>query len=174
MKLTWFGETALRIHIGGQVVVIDADAACDGVDRNELRSGADSLVALDGPLVPADGKTWKPRPSQRLLDAGDNTRPVVIWSIGERAVLVDPDEDMPLLVLGGAVPALGRWVERAVVVLAGPDLASRAGILVEAAAPRLIGLAGSEREASAAFDAVRDRLDGTGLVVLEPGMAVEV
>lgn len=174
MKLTWFGGTALRIHIGGQVVVVDADAAAVGVDGNELRSGADIMATLDGAHMQADGRTWKARPAQRLLDAGEETRPVEIWSIGDGALLVDPDEDMPLLVLGGAVPALGRWVERAVILLAGPGLTERAQALVDAAAPRLLALAGGEADIDATIGAIRDRLDGTGLVALEAGLAVEV
>lgn len=174
MKMTWFENTALRVHIGGQILVIDADAAAEGVDRNELVSGADYVVSLAGKLPLADGRTWRPRSAQRLIDVGDTGRAAEIWSLGAGALLIDADDDMPLLVLGGAVPALGRWVERAVVVLAGPDLAARAEGLVGKASPRLIGLAGNESEIDAALAIVRDKLDGTGLVALEPGLAVEV
>ncbi len=174
MKLTWFGATALRVHIGGQVIVIDADAAPAGIDGAELVSGADMLLALDNAGRPADGRTWKPRPAQRLLDAGDSIRPADSWSLGPRAALIDPDEDMPLLVLGGEVPALGRWVERSVVLVAGPDLARRLADLLDATRPRLIALAGEEADVDVALRDNRDRLDGTGLVALEPGLAVEV
>lgn len=174
MKLTWFGETALRVHIGGRIVVIDADRAPGGVDGNELTSGADLIVRLDGEHSPADGVAWRPRPAQRLLDAEGRTRDVDLWSLGERAVLIDPDEDMPLLVVGGTVPELGRWAERAVVLLAGTALKEQALALVDASAPRLIGLAGSEGAVDVAIAAIRERLDGTGLVALEPGLAVEV
>lgn len=173
MKLTWFGDTALRVHIGGQIVVIDADAAGQGVDRTELCSGADAVLALDGPHAEADASTWRPRAARRLLDAGDDVRPVEFWSMGLGALLVAPDDDMPLLVLGGAVPKLGRWVEHAVVLMVGPDLATRAKALLEGAAPRLIALAGEEAEIDAAIDEIRDRLDGTGLLALERGLAVE-
>jgi hypothetical protein len=173
MKLTWFGSSALRIYLGGEVVVIDADAAAEGVDRNELRSGADQVLELNGSHAATDGKDWKPRPAQRLLEAGDAVRPVAVWTLGERALLIDPDEDRPLLVLGGAVPELGRWVERAVVLLVGTGLAERAQVLVERGAPRLIALAAAEVEIDAAIAAIRDLLDGTGLVALEPGLAVE-
>lgn len=174
MKLTWFGDTALRAHIGGEIIVIDADAAGQGVDRNELDSGADHVVALTGAHERTDGKSWKPRPVQRLLDAGEVTRAAAIWSLGDGALLIDPDEDMPLLVLGGPVPALGRWVERAVVLLVGVSLAQRAEELIGAALPRLIVLAGAETEIEQAIAAIRDRLDGTGLMALERGLAVEV
>jgi hypothetical protein len=36
-----------------------------------------------------------------------------------------------------------------------------------------VALAGPEAEIDAAFERVRSRLDGTGLVALEPGLAVE-
>ncbi|SMQ64907.1 hypothetical protein SAMN06295905_1090 [Devosia lucknowensis] len=174
MKLTWFGDTALRVHLGGQVVVLDAHAAGVGVDRGELTAGADRVIELSGRQALAEGLTWRPRVAQRLLEAGNTTRAVDVWSLGEGALLLDPDEDMPLLVLGGAVPKLGRWVERAVVVLVGADIAGRALTLVGRSAPRLMALAGSESDVDAAFEVLRDRLDGTGLVALEPGLAVEV
>jgi hypothetical protein len=60
------------------------------------------------------------------------------------------------------------------VVLIGEGLAGRGCKLLERAAPRLIALAGSESEMDAAFEALRDRLDGTGLIALERGLAVEV
>lgn len=174
MKLTWFGGSCLRANIGGQVLVIDPDDASADVERNELLSGADHVLTLEVSHRQADGATWKPRSAQRLLDAGEAVRAAEIWSLGADALLIDADDDMPLVVLGGAVPVLGRWVERAVVVLAGPELAERAAALVGAAAPRLIGLAGNEADIEAALAMVRDKLDGTGLVALEPGMAVEV
>jgi Predicted Zn-dependent hydrolases of the beta-lactamase fold len=173
MKITWFGQSALRIHLGGQVVVIDAGQANAGVDQGELRSGADIVLALDDPQPKVDGSTWKPRPAQRLLEAGEQTRPVDMWSPGQRSVLIDPDEDMPLLVAGGPVPALGRWIERTVVLMVGSDLAERAQALLAGGAPRLLALAAEEREVDAAIGAIRDRLDGTGVVALEPGLAVE-
>lgn len=173
MKLTWFGQTAFRIHIGGEIVVIDADLAPVGVDRNELVSGADHVIALDGEHPAADGQNWRPRPRERLLDAGEATRPVQYWALGHGGLVIDADEDMPLLVLAGPVPTLGRWAERAVLVLAGDRLAPRATALADALAPRLIALAGDEDEVDAAFAALRSRLDGTGLLALERGLAVE-
>lgn len=173
MKITWFGQSALRIHLGGQVVVIDAARADGGVDQGELRSGADRVLDLAGPHPVVDGSTWKPRPAQRLLEASDETRPVDVWSPGGGAVLIDPDEDMPLLVVGGPVPELGRWVERAVVVMVGPDLADRAVTLLGKGAPRLLALAASEAELDATIGAIRGRLDGTGVIALERGLALE-
>lgn len=173
MKITWFGGATFRVQIGGQILVVDAQSAPDGIDRNELVSGADRVVGLGEPQMQADAAYWKRRPAERLLDTGDQVRPVELWSIGAGSLLIDGDDDMPLLLLGGSVPEAGRWMEKAVVVLVGSGMAERASALLEAAPPRLIALAGDEVEVSAAFDAVRESLDGTGLVALEPGLAVE-
>ncbi|WIY54382.1 hypothetical protein O9Z70_07650 [Devosia sp. YIM 151766] len=174
MKLTWFGASTFRIHIGGQVVVIDAEMVAGGIEPAELVSGADQVIGPGDRHEPADGASWKPRARERLLDAGDNVRPVRVWSLGAGALLLDGDEDMPLLVLSGDVPGLGRWAERAVIVLAGQGLARRGRALVEAAMPRLVALAGSDAELDEAFAALPAVLEGAGLIALEPGLAVEV
>ncbi len=174
MKLTWFGNNAFRIHIGGQIIVVEADSAPESVDGNELMSGADQVIGLSGNRPVTDLVNWKPRPRQRLLDAGDEVRPVQLWSAGLDCLLVEPDDDMPLLLVAGTLPDLGRWAEKAVVVFAGQGLAARAGQLVEAVIPRLIALAGSDAELGAAFAQLPPKLDGAALVALEPGMAVEV
>lgn len=174
MKITWFSNTAFRIHIGGQILVVDADQAARDIEPKELVSGADLVVRLDDETAQADGSNWSPRPPQRLLDADKSVRPLVVSSLGAGTLLVDADADHPLLLVAGEVPAAGRWAEKAVIVLIGEDLAARAGRLLAARAPRLIALAGGEAEVSAAFEAVRDRLDGASFVALEPGMAVEV
>lgn len=173
MKLTWFGNRTFRIHAGGQILVVEAEGAPEGVDRNELVSGADRLVGFADDLPVAAGAEWKPRPSVRLLDAGETLRPVQLWSLGSGTLLLDADEDMPLLLLAGPVPTLGRWVERAVVVLAGPHLAARAEVLSGTVSPRLLALAGTDTELDAAFAVWRDHAEGGGVMALEPGMAVE-
>jgi hypothetical protein len=174
MKLTWFGNSTFRVHIGGQIVVIDAKGAPDGVDSNELVSGADHVVEWNGNRSVTDLRLWKPRQRQRLLDAGDQPRPVEVWSAAPGCFLIDADEDMPLLLIAGAVPELGRWVEKAVIVLAGQGLAQRGEHLIEAVIPRLIALAGDDAELDAAFAHLPPKLDGAGLIALEPGLAVEV
>lgn len=173
MKITWFGGTTLRIHIGGQIVVVDADAAPEGIDQYELVGGADRLTALAGDLPHADGTTWKPRPARRLLDEDGTLRNPELWSIGAGTLLVDADGEAPLLVIGGAVPALGRWAQGAVVVVLGETLAERAGRLLDAGGSRLLVLGGSEAELDAALAQISGRLDGTGLMALEPGLALE-
>lgn len=173
MKLTWFGNGSFRIHAGGAIVVIDAGSASHGVNRAELVSGADIVVAPGDSLPPADGLAWKARPVARLLDEGAEPRPPELYGLGEGALLLDADGERPLLVLTGPVPALGRWAERSVMVVAGTALSERAQRLAESA-PRLLVLAGAEDEIDAAFSVLRGGLDGTGLMALERGMAVEV
>jgi hypothetical protein len=174
VKITWFGGSTFRIQIGGQVVVVDPQGAPDGIDRSELVSGADQVTALGSAPMVADMSGWRPRPAERLLDAGDRLRPVEIWSLGPRCLLVDGDDDMPLLLAGDVSPPLGRWAERGVIVLCGTDLAARAGALLAPRAPKLVALAGDDAEIGAAFNALPALLDGTGLVALEAGLAVEV
>jgi hypothetical protein len=174
MKITWFGSTVFRVHIGGQIVVLNADRAGQAVEKVELTSGADLLLSLRSALPKAEGRNWRPRARERLLDAAEAPRPLVPWSLGDGTALLDADDDQPLLVVAGALPELGRWAERAVVVLAGQDIAARALILIEAISPRLLALAGSDAEVGEAFAVLAPKLDGTGLIALEQRMAVEV
>ena len=173
MKLTWFGGSTFRIQIGGHVLVVDPEAAPDGIDRSELVSGADHVVAMREGGRPVDPQSWRPRAAERLLDAGDAVRPLEVWSVGGSGLLIDGDDDRPLLLAAEDVPTLGRWADKAVIVLSGSALADRTEGLLATARPALIALAGSEGEVDATLDRVRDRLDGTGLIALEPGLAVE-
>lgn len=173
MKLTWFGNGSFRVHAGGRIVVVAPGAAPEGVSRAELVSGADLVVEEGAAISEADGRSWKAQPAGRLLDAEAEPGPAQVFSLGAGALLIAAEGERPLLVLEGQAPALGRWVERAVVVIAGDGLAARAAAVVERG-PRLLALAGAEAEVDAAFAALRGTLDGTGLVALERGMAVEV
>ncbi|QQR40647.1 hypothetical protein [Devosia rhizoryzae] len=174
MKLTWFGDRSFRFHLGGQIVVVEADSAPNQVDRAELTSGADVVVGFDTVLPSADAITWRPRAPQRLLDAGADLRPADIVSVGDGSLLIDAEDERPLLILTSNNGPLGRWAGKAVIILVGLDLCGRAIQLIESSAPPLIGLTGSEPEVDAAFAALRDKLGDTGLVALEPGLAVEV
>ncbi|QDZ10299.1 hypothetical protein [Devosia ginsengisoli] len=177
MKLTWFGGTTVRIHIGGAILVVDAEGAPDGIDAAELVSGADVVIAGFGAeLAEVDAARWKPRRSPRLLDVGESLPVVEAWAAGRGAVLVEAIGEAPLLLVAGEVPALGRWADGAVVVLFGDGagLVRRGGALLDEAPPRLLALAGNEAAIDMAIPALRDRLDGTGLVALEAGMALEV
>ncbi|MCR6634818.1 hypothetical protein [Devosia sp.] len=100
-------------------------------------------------------------------------KPEVV-GLGQGVLVVDADGEAPLVLAREEFAAVGRWLGQAVVVLIGEGLAERGGKLLERSAPRLVALAGAESEVDAAFDALRDRLDGTGLIALERGMAVEV
>lgn len=175
MKLTWFGGATFRLHAGGQIVVVNADDAPAGVDRQELTGGADRVIRPGASLPAIDGARWRPRPAQRLLDAGDAVRPIEIWGSGPNGVIVDADGERPVLLsLGADAAAPGKWIASGVAVLAGEQLEVRTLTLLEGTPPRFIALAGSEAEVDAALGVVRERLEGTGLVALEPGMAVEV
>lgn len=174
MKLTWFGDRSFRFHLGGQIVVVEADSAPHQVDRAELTSGADVVVGFDFALKSANPDTWRPRAPQRLLDAGADLRPADIVSVGDGSILIDAEDERPLLILTSSNGPLGRWAGKAVIILVGRDLGGRAIQLIESFAPPLIALAGSEPEIDVAFAALRDKLDNTGLVALEPGLAIEV
>lgn len=177
MKLTWFGGTTVRIHIGGAILVVDPTGAPHGIDAAELVSGADSVIADFGRgLHEVDVTRWKPRKPPRLLDEGDTLPPVEAWSGGAGALLIDAMGEAPLLLLAGDAPALGRWADGAVVVLFGDGEAiSRLGLAVlDDTPPRLLALAGDEAAIDVAIPALRDRLDGTGLVSLDAGLALEV
>src|SRR5690606_17788626 len=138
----------------------------------ELLGGADHAVNFGDP-PPADARTWRARPPQRLLDAGTTARPMEIWSAGPEAVLLDADGEAPLLLPAGDLPELGKWAGNAVIVLCGPDLAPRGRALRDAHSPRLLPLGGSETAIAAAFAGLRDWLDGSGLVAADAGVAVE-
>lgn len=177
MKLTWFGGTTVRIHIGGAILVVDAERAPVGIDAAELVSGADAVVSAFGAGLPAvDTARWKPRKVPRVLDEGEQLPAVETWSAGPGALLVDAVGEPPLLLVAGEVPPLSRWAEGGVVALFGEGAGlARMGLAVLAdTPPRLLALAGDEAAIDAAIAALRDGLDGTGLVSLEAGLAVEV
>jgi hypothetical protein len=177
MKLTWFGGTTIRVHIGGAILVVDAEGAPGGIDAAELVSGAGVVIGGFGKGLPSvDAARWKPRRPPRLLDEGDDLPAVEAWLAGPGAVLVDAVGESPLLLVAGDLPALGRWAEGAVVVLFGDGVVlERLGsVVLDEAPPRLLALAGDEAAMDVAIPALRDRLDGTGLVALEAGMALEI
>lgn len=177
MKLTWFGGATIRIHIGGAILVVDAEGAPAGIDAAELVSGADVVIAGFGAELPeVDPAGWKPRKVPRLLDEGEDLPVVEAWSAGPGVVLVEAIGEAPLLLVAGDVPGLGRWADGAVVALFGDGagLIARGEAVLEEGPPRLLALAGDEAAIDMAIPALRDRLDGTGLVALEAGMALEV
>lgn len=177
MKLTWFGGSTFRIHVGGQIIVTDAEGADAPVDVTELRSGADRELAL-GELrsFPAiDGAGWRPPRAKSALEVDDVPAGLTIGRLEGQGLLVHAAGDPPLLLAGGAVTEAGRWSRDAVVVAHGaavraPDLV--AGLL-EVLGPKLLLLAASAGELDTLFPALRERLEGTALLALEAGMALE-
>jgi hypothetical protein len=171
MKLTWFGGTTIRIHIGGKILVADAAGAND-VAPEELVSGADAMFALDGSLPEIDPVLWQPGRAGTMLDE-DALGEVTAHGLAGGALIAAVGE-APLLLLTQAVPKAGRWARDAVVVVFGDDGDRLAGEVLDAFGPWLIAVAGSDVVVERAFAALRDRLDGTALVALEAGMALEV
>ncbi|MEO6013636.1 MAG: hypothetical protein ABIQ30_08645 [Devosia sp.] len=175
MKLTWFGGTALRIYVGGEIVVIDAEAAPDEVDRGELLAGAGRVVNLAGDAsVPAvDPASWRPRVVRPLEEAP----PVEILALGPSALLISAAGEAPLVILGsGELPLFGRWADGAVVVLTSgrKSLVAQATALLDVARIKLLALATDEQTLDIAISELSEHLDGAGLVSLEPGLALEV
>jgi len=172
MKLTWFGDETFRIHAAGAIVVVEGVVLPEGVDRVELVAGADVIVNLPrGPVMGQAG--WRPRAPLKILEDDETVRLPETVALGEGVLVLDADGEAPLVLTRGGLSATGRWVGQAVVVLIGTQLAERGVEILERVQPRLIALAGTDQEIDAAFDAMRDRLDGTGLVALERGLAVE-
>ncbi len=167
MKLTWFGDRTLRIHIGGEILVCDADGAPADIDRRELLSGADKAFAMSdsGPAI--DVARWQARRPAALVDEAQRPK-VKVHGLGSSSVLVDAVGEPPLLLLAANVSA-GRWGRDAVVVAFASDVA---GAALDDFSPRLLALALPEPEEAIAQ--LRDRLGSTALVALEPGMALEV
>ncbi len=172
MKLTWFGGTTFRIHVGGQVLVVDADGAPERIDRTELLSGADRAFGL-GDALPEAGERWAPRKVGALIDEAELPE-VLLFRLNDAAVLIEAVGEAPLVIATGEVPEVGRWGREAVVIAAGRDLAGTARSVVNEIGPRLMALAGGEHAVDATIEAVRDLLDGTGLMAMEPALALEV
>lgn len=172
MKLTWFGGTTLRVYIGGRILVVDP-ATIGGVELAELTSGADRVFGLHDDLPSIDARRWQPRRAPTLLNETEEPD-VLVHRLAPTAVLVDAVGEPPLLLVAGAVPAAGRWGNDAIVVVLGPDHASTATAALEALTPRLIAVAGDDAAVDSVLAAIGSRLDSTGFMALEPGLALEV
>jgi hypothetical protein len=172
MKLTWFGGTAMRVYVGGQILVVDPDAAPAGVDRGELLAGADRIVAGEE-LPNVDPVSWRAKPMPRLMEEV----PAAEVARLERALLIAAAGEPALVIVGdGALPRFGRWAESAVIVLtsASDGLVAEVAALLEVAQPRLVALAMGSQMLDRVVDQIAGHLGGTGLTSLEPGLAVEV
>lgn len=179
MKLTWFGGTTIRIYIGGQIFVVDPHLAPEGVDQAELTAGAERVLRLaeaDETLVSLEPAEWRPRKVPRAIDEGDELPPVHASRIGAGAMLIDAVGEPALVLVGGEAPSFGRWADGAVVALFGgaEAMGALAEGLLAAARPKLIALAADEAAVDFVVAALKENLDGTGLVSLEAGLALEV
>lgn len=171
MKLTWFGGTTFRLHVGGTILVCDP-AGLAGVDAAELVSGADRVFGLGDELPAADPAVWQPRRAPALLE--DAAVPEVeVWRLAPGVVLVDAVGEPPLVIATEVPGRAGRWGRDAVVVVLGADVAAVTASALEMLGPRLLAVGAPDDQLMAALELVRDRLDGTGFVALEPGMALE-
>lgn len=173
MKLTWFGGGCLRVYAGGQIVVLAPEMAPAAVDRGELLAGAGRIVGAREVLPTIDGASWRPQAMPRLLE---DTPAAEVARIGD-ALLVAVAGEPALIVLGaGELPRFGRWADGAVLVVtrAREGLVTEIAALLDAARLRLLVLAVDEQTLDAAVAALAGRLDGTGLVSLEAGLALEV
>jgi len=172
MKFTWFGGGTLRVHVGGRILVVDP-VAIGGVEAAELLSGADRVFGWNNDLPVADARRWQPRRAPALVDEAE-TPELFVYRLDSEAVLIDAVGEPPLVLARGPVPLAGRWGSSAVVVVFGSDAATAAVSALEGMAPRLIAVAGDESAVDAVLAAIGERLDGTGFMALEPGMALEV
>ena len=172
MKLTWFGGTTLRIHIGGSILVLDP-AAIGGVEQAELVSGADRVLLLNDDLSIVDARNWQPRRAPTLVNE-PGPADVLIHRLDAANILVDALGEPPLVLASGPVSPAGRWGSNAIVVVLGADAAAIATAALESLTPRLIAVAGNDAAVESVLAAIGERLDGAGFMALEPGMALEV
>ena len=170
MKLTWFGGTTLRVHIGGQIVVVDAEGAPSGIDASELVSGAELSLGFDSPALPAiDPLHWLPPRPSALLDEAPHR--LELARMGDGMLMLLGTGEAPLVLAAGMPQPAGRWARDAVIV-------AFSGLVAEAAlmqwGPRLIALAIDADAADAVFGRLAPQLGETGLMLLEAGLALEV
>lgn len=173
MKLTWFGGTTIRIHIGGEIVVADPEGAPAGVDAGELVAGADRTFPLANPgaFSAVDATKWLPRRPRRPIE--EPAGGVVVHAIGWGGVLVDAVAEPPLVLLSATVPMLGRWSGDSVVVLFDGATAAAPDLLAEWR-PRALLLAATETQVEATFASVAAVAGATAILSMEPGLAVEI
>ena len=171
MKLTWFSGTTIRIHIGGRILVA-GPTAIDGISAEELLSGADATIDLDGSLPQVDPVLWQPRRGGAMLD--EEALPEVLVHGLAGGALIAAAGEAPLVLLTGEPERGGRWAHEAVVVVLGVDVPRRARLALEAMLPKLIVLAAPEPVVDAALADLADRLNGTALQALEPSLALEI
>ena len=174
MKLTWFGGAALRAYVGGLIVVVEPQDAPGTVDQGELLAGADQVVRFTDSIAAIDPAGWRPKPAGRPIDP---VPPMEILRIGKSALLLAAAGEPPLVLLGaGDLPRFGRWADGAVIVIlsAREALVAEVTALLDIVRPRVIALALDEQTLDRTIGEIAEHLEGTGLVSMEPGLALEV
>ncbi len=175
MKITWFAETCFRLHVGGKIVVVDPEAAPEGVDAQELVSGADRVLQLGQADLPAfDTQTFRPRRRRSLIDAPEDDE-LGIWSFGKSGLAIAASDE-PLVIIAPYVLAQwGRFADDALVVFCANAVADAKpfAVLVAGARPRLVALA-AVNIADTAFPDITALGGGTPIQVLDKAMALEV
>lgn len=179
MKLTWFGGRALRVHLGGSILLVDPDTAAAEVNQTEIRSGVDRIIGLGGDeLKQVDAERWFPRRSAPQLDG---PHPLELLSIGPDTCLLHAEMDPPLLVSNALqLPRLGRWGDGAVIVTFG-DRGARIAEAIAASdlvRPRRLVLAAEDEVVDAFINRIsqfdEEIWGGMAFSSLEPGLALEV
>lgn len=168
MKLTWFGGTTIRIHIGGSIFVCDP-RPIDGTDEAELVSGADHVFGLEDDVAPIDLAAWLPARGASLLDGP--RAPELHVQASRRLAVIAADGEAPLVLAASAPERAGHWARDAV-VLAFTTAVAVAALAIFA--PRLLLLAMPPEELDRAFETLPSQLRGTSLLALEHGLALEI
>ncbi|MAN77975.1 hypothetical protein OF122_09725 [Pelagibacterium flavum] len=178
MKITWFANMTFRIQIGGRIIVTYVEGAPEGIDRTELIAGAQTVISAQSPdLAQFDPLAWRPRRRTRLIDQEAGDEGLDLYRLGARGLVAySVDEGLLVLEDAGAGAQWSRFADNGVIVLAGSgaQCAAHGTALLDIDRPRLIALAVDDGEIDAAFETLAPKLGQTGLIVLEPRLAVEV
>lgn len=171
MKLTWFGGTALRIHIGGKMLVCAPQTAARDVNQAELTSGADTVLQINFGAGSADPVAWHPRRPVALIDETE-APDVLVQDFGLGAAVVDAVGEPPLAIYGRGLLFSGSWKTDAVVV------AFNAFDAIHALAdmhPRILALAfDDDLSLEPALETLGKDAGRTSIFALERGQALEV
>lgn len=181
MRFTWFGETALRLQLSGQIFTVDADLAPKSVDRRELGAATQKAFALragvNDDLTPFDAATWSRPRAVRLIER-DESVPVALYRTTPQSVLLVGSDESPLAVIDVAqTPSdIGPWANGAVIVAIGEAsaLADFCDTLLGANNPRLLALAVLGGDENDLVARIGPKLGEASLQLLEAGLAVEV
>lgn len=177
MKFTWFGEKTIRLQMAGRVIVVDPDKAPEQIDKAELISGADNVLAFADPLTnEIDLATWKLPSPRALIDQGGSAD-VEFQRVARAGMIAQSSEEGGLLLADARQQvAWGRWADGLVVILLGnADACASAGLaMLEQSRPKMIALACGEDGLDDAIARLRPHVGRTPLQVLEPNLAVEV